>query len=101
MRASAAVRVLEAVAALLSAGVLVIGVALAVLTVAAPALVHGSGLSAASGPQPGRVVVPLVGGLLGELAHVWRSRLPDRIRWAAALLVIVAELVVLWWGWWR
>lgn len=89
------VRILEAVAALLSAGVLVVGVALAVLLVAAPALNDGTG------PRLDRVIVALVAGVLGEVAHLRRERLPVRARpWIAGLVIVVA-LGALWWGWWR
>ena len=89
------VRVVEAVAALLSAGVLVVGVVLAVLLVAVPALDDGTG------PRLDRVLVALLAGGLGELAHWRRERFPVRARVAVAAAVSVAVLVALWWGWWR
>lgn len=89
------VRILEAVAALLSAGVLVVGVALAVLLVAAPALNDGTG------PRLDRVLVALVAGILSEVAHLRRQRFPARARAGAAGLVILVVLGALWWGWWR
>lgn len=89
------VRILDAVAALLSAGVLVIGVVLAVLLVAAPALNDGTG------PRLDRVLVALAAGILGELAHLRRERLPSPARPAVAAGVIVVVLAALWWGWWR
>lgn len=89
------VRILEAVAALLSAGVLVVGVVLAVLLVAAPALNDGTG------PRLDRVLVALLAGVAGELALLRRERLPARVRPAVAGGVIVVVLVALWWGWWR
>jgi hypothetical protein len=79
----------------LSAGVLVVGVLLAVLLVAAPALNDGTG------PRLDRVLVPLVVGVVGEIAHLRRDRLPLRARGAVAALVIVVVLGALWWGWWR
>lgn len=89
------VRILEAVAALLSAGVLVVGVVLAVLLVGAPALNDGTG------PRVDRVAVALLAGVLGELAHLRRQRLPARARAGVAGLVILVVLGALWWGWWR
>jgi hypothetical protein len=89
------VRILETVAALLSAGVLVVGVVLAALLVAAPALNDGTG------PRIDRVLVALLAGGLGEVAHWRRGRLPVRARAAVAAAVSVVVLVALWWGWWR
>jgi hypothetical protein len=89
------VRILEATAAVLSAGVLVVGVVLAVLLVAAPALNDGTG------PRLDRVVVALLAGGLGELARWRRGRLPVRGRVALAGAVSVLVLAALWWGWWR
>lgn len=82
-------------AGLLSAGVLVSGVVLAVLLVAAPALNDGTG------PRVDRVLVALLAGGLGEVAHLRRERLAPRVRPVVAGLVTVVALVALWWGWWR
>ena len=95
------VRALEVVAGLLSAGLLVLGAVLLVLRFAAPGLVSGTGLSAAQGPQVSRIAVQLGVGVLGELLHRFRSRLPLGLRPVVAALVIVVVLVALWWGWWR
>jgi hypothetical protein len=89
------VRILEAVAALLSAGVLVVGAGLAALLVATPALGDGTG------PRLDRVLVALLAGGLGELDHRRRERLPAWARVAAAAAVTLVVLVALWWGWWR
>ena len=86
---------LQAVAALLSAGLLVIGVVLAVLLVVAPALNHGTG------PRLDRVIVAVVAGALGEVAHLRRERLPERARAAVATAVIIVVLLALWWDWWH
>ncbi len=94
-------RVLETTAGLLSAGALVLGLVLVVLKCAAPALVGGSGLSAATGPETGRVVVQLAAGLLGEVCHWNRARFPGRARPVVAVAVIVGELGALWFCWWR
>lgn len=80
---------------MLSAGLLVVGVVLAVLVVAAPALNDGSG------PRLDRVIVALLAGGLGELAHLRRHRLPDRARAVVGAVVILVVLLALWWGWWR
>ena len=101
VRVPRAVRILEATAGLLSAGLLVLGVALAVLRFAAPAFVHDPGLSTADGPAIGRIVVQLVVGVLGELLHLTRARLPMPGRAVAAAVVIIGVLAALWWSWWR
>ena len=96
-----ALRMLEALSALLAAGVLAIGLVLAASAVFAPHLVPGSGLSAAAGPRPDRVLVPVVVGLASELLHWRRARLPRAVRVATAVLTMLAVLAALWWGWWR
>ncbi len=99
--ASRALRVIEGLAALLAAGVLVTGVLLAVLDLAAPALIAGSGLSSAQGPRPDRILVPLIVGGLGEAARHHRGRLDPRWRVTVAVGVVIICLAALWWGWWR
>ncbi|MET3803478.1 hypothetical protein ABIB25_000462 [Nakamurella sp. UYEF19] len=111
MRLPPAVRILEVLAALLSAGLVVLGLALAVLVVAAPALVSGTGVAGAGGPAGNllvtdgprldRVLVQLIVGVLGEFLHLKRSRLPERSRPAVAVVVILVSFAALWWGWWR
>lgn len=96
-----AVRFLEVVAALLSAGLVVLGTTLAVLIVVAPALVGGTGLMTAGGPRLDRVLVQLIVGGLGEFVHLRRSRFPTRARPAAASAVILVCFVAMWWAWWR
>ncbi len=98
---SRGLRVTEALAALLSAGVVVAGVVLALLMVVAPWLIHGTGLSTTDGPKPDRVLVQVGVGALGEWAHWKRSRLALRFRPAVAIAVVAAVLAALWWGWWR
>lgn len=95
------VRILEATAGLLSAGLLVFGVVLAVLRFAAPTFIHDPGLSTANGPATGRIVAQLVVGSLGELLHVTRARLAVGARPVAAAIVILAVVATLWWSWWR
>lgn len=72
-----------------------VGVLLALLLVAAPALNDGTG------PRVDRVLVPLLVGVAGEIARLRRDRLPAQARGWVAALVIVAVLGALWWGWWR
>ena len=101
LRGSRPLRVTEAVASLLSAGLLMIGLAVAVLVFAAPSLIHGAGLSATDGPRIDRVLVQLGVGALGEVVHWQRGRLPMTIRPVVAVVVVAAVLAALWWGWWR
>ncbi|MGI8590628.1 MAG: hypothetical protein ACR2M5_06505 [Nakamurella sp.] len=95
------VRMLEGVGALLSAGVLVLGVLLAALAVLGPVLVKGTGLSTASGPRLDRVLIPIGMGLLGEILHVTRHRRRLTTRILAAAGTVLAALAALWWGWWQ
>ena len=94
------VRVLEATAGLLSAGLLVSAVLLLVLKFAAPGLVSGQGLSATDGPESSRIAVGLVAGVVGEVLHRIRGRLPGGLRPVVAALVIGGVLAALWWCWW-
>lgn len=89
------------VAGLLSAGVLATGVLLAVLEIAAPVLIAGSGPTATQGPRWDRVLVPLVVGLAGEAARRFRRRFGAPVRLVTSAAVVVLCLVALWWGWWR
>jgi hypothetical protein len=93
--------VLEMVAGLLSAGLLVTGVLLAVLEIAAPALFPGSGLTVTEGPRWDRVLVPVGVGIAGEVARCWRHRIGGGLRPGLAATCILLCLVALWWGWWR
>lgn len=95
------VRILEAAAGLLSAGLLMLGLALTAAIFLAPALVGGSGFEAATGPRPDRALVQLAVGLTGEAARLFRHRLPTPARVAIAALILLAGGAALWWGWWR
>lgn len=95
------IRALEAVGGLLSAGVLVTAVLLAVLEVAAPAFMTGSGLTVAAGPRWDRILVPLIVGVAGELARRYRHHIAPRWRAALAVMVVLLCVAALWWGWWR
>ena len=86
---------LEALAGLLAAGLLVVGVTLAALLVIAPLALHGVG------PRPDRVIVALTAGAIGEAVFLGRGRLPVRARPAVAGGVVLTVLAALWWGWWR
>ena len=94
-------RTTEATAGLLSAGVLLSGVVLAVLAFVAPVLISGSGLTATDGPRLDRILVPLIVGGVGEGVRFVRGRWEPRGRLVVAVGLILACLVALWWGWWR
>lgn len=94
-------RILEVVAGLLSGGLLVLGLVLAVLVVLAPRLVDGTGLAAATGPRLDRVLVPIAVGLAGELLRWGRVNRSRAVRLVVGSLTVVAVLAALWWGWWR
>lgn len=94
-------RGIEAVAGLLSAGLLVVGVSLVVLQLIAGRLAPGTGLAAADGPTWWRALAQLGVGALGECV-VWARRiLPAGARVWLATAVIVGVGAVLWFAWWR
>jgi hypothetical protein len=93
-------RTVEAVARLLSGGLLVLGLALLVLQLVAPDLVPGTGFEAPTGPGWGRIAAHLAVGATGEAAAAARSRLPRAARGVLATAAIVAVFAVLWFAWW-
>lgn len=93
-------RALEVVAGLLSAGLVVIGVALIVLQLVAADIAPGTGLAAASGPGWGRALGQLAVGLVGEVVVALRKRLGHASRTYLAVGVMVAVAAVLWLSWW-
>ncbi len=94
-------RVLEAVAGLLSAGVLLLGLVLLALIVLAPHLISGTGLSAASGPRWDRAGAQLLAGAVGEVLHGRRAGFAPGARPAAAAAAVLLSAAALWWGWGR
>jgi len=96
-----AVRILDAVAGLVSAGTLVVGVVLLTMAVSAPVVLERAGLGAADGPGWWRVLAQLGVGMAGELVVRSRRPWPDGRRAAADLVVIAGCLTVIWWVWWR
>jgi hypothetical protein len=93
-------RVLEAVAGVLSAGVLLLGLVLSVAQVLAPRL-GGTGLEAAVGPGWDRAVATLAVGVVGELLRALRRRLAVAARAAVAVVVLLGIGALLWFTWWR
>jgi len=94
-------RLLIAVSGVLSAGVLLLGVALLVLKFVVPAVRTGSGLDESYGPGTGQIIAHLLVGAVGESTRLLRRRpVSPAVRTGAAAAVIVAVLAVLWWSWW-
>lgn len=94
-------RVLEAIAGLLAAGMLVLGLVLLAAKAFAPALLGGHGLERAQGPAWWRLLLVLLAGALGEVAHVARTRFPDSARWVLGVGVTVVAFTALWVTFWR
>jgi hypothetical protein len=93
------VRFLDALAGLLSAGVLVVGIILLLASLIAPSAVAAAGLGVADGPGWDRVIAHLVVGAAGELVVLLRRRWPTFFGAMADVVVIVAALPVIWWAW--
>ena len=93
-------RFVVALAGLLSAGCLLLGIALAILQVAAPRL-GGTGLEYATGPGWPAAAATLAVGSLGEAAFWLTVRSSRPIRIAVATGVVLAVLAVLALVWWR
>lgn len=93
------VRLLDALAGLLSAGILLVGILLLFAALIAPSAVAAAGLGVADGPGWDRVIGHLMVGLCGELVVLLRRRWTMAVRVLADVMVVVAGLAVLWWGW--
>jgi hypothetical protein len=98
-RPGPAIRTLDALAGLLSAGILLVGVLLLLAAVIAPTALPAAGLGIASGPGWSSVAVHLAVGVTGELVVLRRRGWPPAVRAGADLVVIAAALLVLWWAW--
>lgn len=94
------IRVLDALAGLLAAGVLVFGVGLLLAQVLAPALLSAAGWGAATGPGWVRVLAHLLVGAAGEVVVRARHRWAGTIRAVADVAVIAAALAVVARAWW-
>jgi hypothetical protein len=99
-RPAPAVRLLDALAGVLSAGVLVVGALLLVAQLFAPALLSMAGWGEATGPGWPRVAAHLVVGVAGEVLVRVRGRLPAAVRVGADFGVVIAALVTIGWAWW-
>jgi len=93
-------RAVEAVAGVLSAGVLLLGLGLVVAQLVAPRL-GGTGLEAAVGPGWDRAVAALAVGVLGELFRALRKRLPVGARAVIAVTLLLGIGALLWFTWWH
>jgi len=94
------VRILDGLAGLLAAGVLLFGGLLLLAAVLAPALPSAVDLGSAAGPGWDRVVAHLAVGVVGEAVVRFRGRWSTTARAGADLAVVLAAVVVIWWGWW-
>jgi hypothetical protein len=94
------VRLLEAVAGLLSGGVLVLGLVLLASQVLAPSMLSGTGFAAATGPGWWRVAAHLLVGAAGETGVLLRRRASIAARVTMAAATIAAVLAVLAAAWW-
>jgi hypothetical protein len=92
--------VLDALAGLLAAGMLVVGTGLLVAQLLAPALLPAAGWGAATGPGWTGVGAHLLVGLAGEAVVRMRRRWAGPLRLGADLAVIVGALAVIAWAWW-
>ncbi len=97
----AGLRILEAVAGLLTAGLLLLGLVLLASRAWAPSALGGDGIARAQGPALDRAIVPTVLGVLGEAARLFSKRLPVAGRYGLAGAAMVAAASALWWMWWR
>jgi hypothetical protein len=94
-------RFLDGLAGLVAAGMLVLGVLLAVAALTAPAVLSRVGLGPATGPGWVAVALHLLVGGTGEVVIRLRRNWGPRARLAADLSVILVAMVVIWWAWWR
>ena len=99
-RPAPAIRVLDMLAGLLAAGVLVVGVVLLLAALIAPSVLSAAGLGGATGPGGGRVIAHLTAGLLGELVVRFRGSWSTSVRVIADVAVIAAAVTVIGWAWW-
>ncbi len=94
------VRLVDGLAGLLSAGLLVIGIVLLLAAMFAPAVLSAAGLGDAAGPNWVSVLAHLGFGTAGELVVLLRGRWPVPVRAGADLVVIVVIVGVIWLTWW-
>lgn len=100
-RPAGVVRALEAVAGVLGAGVLVVGLVLLLAQIVAPRIWPGPGLGAAAGPGWGRVALHLVVGAAAEIIRGTRRSSGGTVRGLLAGAMVLAVIVVCWVAWWN
>lgn len=94
-------RFAEAVAGLLSAGLVVLALVMVGAKVLAPSLLGGVGLARAQGPAWWRLLLILLVGALGETARLLRTRFPFPARWALGAGTLVVAVAALWVTFWN
>lgn len=99
-RQSRGLRLLDGLAGVVAAGMLLVGLLLLVAGFVAPAVLPGMGLGPAGGPGWSRVAGHLLVGVAGELVVRGRRNWPPSVRVAADLGVVLAAVGVIWWAWW-
>lgn len=90
---------LDGLAGLLAAGMLVLGTLLLLAALIAPGVLSAAGLGEASGPGWSRVVAHLAIGVVGELVVRLRPGRPPVVRMLADAVVVLTSLAVLGWAW--
>lgn len=93
-------RLLDRIAGLVAAGMLLVGVLLLVAAFVAPAVLPGLGLGPADGPGWWRVGGHLLVGVAGELVVHRRRNWSPPVRVTADLCVVIAAVAVIWLAWW-
>jgi len=99
-RPGVGVRLLDTLAWLLAAGILLVGIVLLLAAVVAPAALAAAGLGAADGPGWNKVTAHLAVGVVGELVVRFGRGRSTGIRLLADLVVVLAAMILIWWAWW-
>lgn len=93
-------RVLDTLAGLFAAGILVVGVGLLLAQLLAPAVLSAAGWGVATGPGWVPVSAHLIVGVAGEVLVRYRARFGSLVRAGADLAVVGAAVAVIGWIWW-
>lgn len=99
-RAGPGVRMLDSLAGLFAAGMLLVGVGLLLAQLLAPALLSAAGWGVATGPGWASVGAHLLVGGGGEVVYRTRRRWTGWPRVLADTGIVVAALAVIAWAWW-
>lgn len=95
-----AVRGLRALAGLLSAGMVLLGLGLLVLRFVVPALRDGTGIDESTGPGIAEIAAVLGAGVGGEFARIRSRRATVGAQAWLAVAVVLVSLAALWFAWW-